>query len=104
MINFSKNKKLNGVLNEIYTDLIDDLGMDEILRYYNEFRGYSDYNIVEYGNMCIYYVDIYDLYERHGYKSTSKYSETKIWTTYKRQVGYIVRYIVRKERLNGKNN
>lgn len=89
---YSKNKKLNGVLNEIEEQLLG-LGLEEVKRYYNEFKYESDYNIVQYGNLLIYYDDVQDLYKKHGYKT--KFSDSKIWEIYKRQVGYVTRKLVR---------
>lgn len=94
MEKFSKNKKLNGVLNDIL-DSLKDLGIEEVKRYYNEFKGQKDYNIVDYGNLLIYYDDIRELYINNGYKSVLKMSDAKLYETYKRQVGYIVRFIIR---------
>ena len=96
MKKFSKNKKLNGVLNDIL-DSLKELGLEEVKRYYKEFRNYKDYNIVEYGNLLIYYDDIRELYKSNGYKSIEKMSDNKVWETYKRQVGYVARYMIREE-------
>ena len=95
MIKYSKNKKLNTLLQNIEKSLID-LGINEIKRYYNEFKNYSDYNIAQYGNLLIYYVDIRDLYIECGYSNSTinKMSDSKIWETYKRQVGYVVRKLL----------
>ena len=90
MIKYSKNKKLNSVLNEIHDQLID-LGLEEVKHYYNEFRYETDYNIAQYGNLLIYYVDVKQMYANCGYKSIEKMSDNKVWEIYKRQVGYIVR-------------
>ena len=94
MEKFSKNKKLNGVLNDIL-DSLKDLGIEEVKRYYNEFKGQKDYNIVEYGNLLVYYADIRELYVNNGYKSVLKMSDSKLYETYKRQVGYIIRFMIR---------
>lgn len=94
-MNFSKNKKLNGVLNAIYNDL-SELGLDEVKRYHNEFKYQPDYNIVEYANLLIYFDDIRELYKRNGYISMDKMSDQKVWTTYKRQVGYVARIMLKK--------
>lgn len=94
MKKFSKNLKLNNVLTGIYEDL-KDLGIDEIKRYYNEFKSEIDYNIVQYGNMLIYYYDIRKFYENAGYKSMEKMSDNKIWEIYKRQVGYVARLMLK---------
>ena len=92
MINYSKNKKLNNVLNTIREELLDEMPIEEIERYYKEFRGVSGYNIVQYGSMRIYYDDIRDLYA--DYKSLKNASDDKLWNIYIRQVGYIVRSII----------
>lgn len=94
MKNYSKNAKLNSVLNAIESSLLD-FGIDEVKRYYNEFKHKSDYNIAQYGNLLVYYDDVYKFYREHGYKSTDKLSHSKIWETYKHQVGYVVRELMR---------
>lgn len=99
MKKFSKNKKLNGVLNDIL-DSLKELGLEEVKRYYKEFGAYKDYNIVEYGNLLIYYEDIRELYKSNGYKSIDKMSDSKIWETYKRQVGYVTRFMIRGDGTN----
>ena len=71
-----------------------DLGLEEIERYYNTFGNEVDYNIAQYGNMLIYYDQIYDFYRKCGYKSTDKMSTDKIWSIYKSQVGYVARKII----------
>lgn len=97
---FSKNVKLNKALSGIYdqlkefdTDSETGESTDEVKRYYEDFKnsGEKDYNIAQYGNLLIYYVDIYKFYADCGYKTTTKFSATKIWDLYLRQVGYIVR-------------
>ena len=93
MNKFSKNVKLNKVLMEIEDSLLE-LGIDEVKRYYNQFKHEDDYNIVQYGNLLIWYNEIYDLYRSCGYKSTDKMTTDKIWDLYKRQVGYVVRCLV----------
>ena len=94
MNKYSKNKKLNTVLTRIEQDLLE-LGLDEVKRYYNEFRCYNDYNIVQYGNLLIYYDEVYEFYRECGYKSTDKMSNDKIWELYKRQVGFVARILIR---------
>ena len=100
MIKFSKNAKLNNALLGIYgqlkefdTDAETGKSTGEIKRYYNDFKndGEKDYNIAQYGNLLVYYSDIYKFYAGCGYKTTAKLSTTKIWDLYLRQVGYIVR-------------
>ena len=89
---FSKNHKLNAVLTAIYNSLCDRLGESEIKRYKEEYPREKDFNIVEYGNLLISHYDIRQLYRECGYRSLERYSDTKIWDTYKKQVGYIARH------------
>ena len=93
MNKYSKNVKLNKVLMEIESNLLD-LGLEEIERYYNTFRNEVDYNIAQYGNMLVYYNQIYDFYKKCGYKTTEKMNTSKIWSLYKNQVGYVARKII----------
>ena len=90
---YSKNSKLNKALKGIEADLLE-LSIDEIKRYYNVFKYEADYNIAQYGNLLVYYSDIYDFYKNCGYKSTDKMSTDKIWNLYKKQVGYVTRCLV----------
>lgn len=93
MKNFSKNKKLNGVLNDILESL-QEMGIEEVARYYNEFNNEIDYNIAQFGNLLIYYADVKELYRRNGYTSLDKMSDHKVWDIYKRQVGYVARTLI----------
>lgn len=92
MKKFSKNKKLNAVLNSIYEQL-SEFGWGEVKHYFDEFKSEPDYNIIQYGNLLIYYDDIKKLYKSCGYKT--KFTDNQIWDIYKRQVGYITRYIIK---------
>ena len=91
MKKFSKNKKLNYVLNDIYDDLLE-MGKDEIKRYMYNFPNEIDYNIYQYGNMRIYNDEIIELYK--NYKCLKNASIDKLIDIYKRQVGYIARLII----------
>lgn len=96
MEKYSNNKKLNGVLNEIREDLLsihdtEAESRKEIAHYKREFPNEIDFNLVQYGNMLIYYYDIRAMYARHGYKSMDRMSDAQVWDTYKRQVGYVAR-------------
>lgn len=93
MIKFSKNAKLNGVLNEIALDIMEAMDQNELLRYMKEFKNEPDYNIAEYGNLLIYYYDIEKMYKRNGYKTIPQWSNQRMWKLYRRQVGYVARYI-----------
>lgn len=93
MKNFSKNKKLNGVLNDILESL-QEMDIEEVARYYKEFNNEIDYNIAQFGNLLIYYADVKELYRRNGYTSLDKMSDHKVWDIYKRQVGYVARTLI----------
>ena len=95
---FSKNAKLNNALCGIYeqlkefdTDTETSKSTGEIKRYYNAYKNEKDYNIAQFGNLLVYYSDIYKFYANCGYKTTAKFSTNKIWDVYLRQIGYIVR-------------
>ena len=92
MKKFSKNVKLNAVLNGIYEDL-QELGVNEVRRYKEEFKHETDYNIAQYGNMLVYYYR--EMYKNAGYKSFDNMSDSKMWEIYKRQVGYMARMLLR---------
>lgn len=90
---YSKNIKLEKVLCSIEESLLE-LGLDEVKRYYKEFKNEPDYNIAQYGNLLIGYYEVFELYRNCGYKSTDKFSNQEIWDTYKRQVGYVARNLI----------
>lgn len=90
MKKYSKNVKLNNVLTTIEGQLLE-LGLEEVKHYYNEFKNESDYNIAQYGNLLVYYVDVKEMYKNCGYKSMDRMSDAKVWEIYKRQVGFVVR-------------
>lgn len=93
---YSKNVKLNTVLNQIKENLLQ-FGKDEIKRYMKEYPNEPDYNIVDYGNMLIYYWEVRQMYINARYKSfeDNRISDSKMWEIYKRQVGYVARQIIK---------
>lgn len=93
---YSKNVKLNTVLNQIENDL-KWLELPEIANYMQEFPNEPDYNIVQYGRMLVYYWEIRKMYINAGYKTfeNNKISDSKMWEIYKRQVGYVARQIMK---------
>lgn len=93
---YSKNTKLNTVLNQIEENLLQ-FGKDEIKRYMKEYHYETDYNISQYGNMLVYYWEIRKMYINAGYKTfeNNKISDSKMWEIYKRQVGYVARQIIK---------
>lgn len=100
MKTFSINPKLNGVLNEIYNDLLEisdteEQSRKEVKRYCKEFPRVADCNLAQYGNVLIYYYQVRDMYTKHGYKSVERMSDNKVWSIYLQQVGYIARMIAK---------
>lgn len=97
---WSKNAKTNAVLSEIADDLLnicdtESESLEGIRRYMREFPREIDYNLAQYGNMLVYYGQVREMYKRAGYKSVDRLSDTDLWETYRRQVGYIARAIVK---------
>lgn len=88
---FSKNNKLNYVLNDIYNDLIE-LGKNEIKRYMHDFPNEMDYNIYQYGNMRVYNDEIRILYS--DYKCLKNASIDKLINIYKRQIRFMANLII----------
>lgn len=93
---YSKNVKLNTVLNQIENDL-RYFEIPEIARYMQDFPNEPDYNIAQYGNMLIYYAEIREMYIDAGYKSFegNRISDNKMWEIYKCQVGYVARELMK---------
>lgn len=93
---YSKNTKLNTVLNQIEENL-NYLELSEIAYYMKEYPNEPDYNIAQYGNMLVYYWEIRKMYINAGYKTfeNNKISDSKMWEIYKRQVGYVARQIIK---------
>lgn len=92
MNKYSKNNKLNKVLMTIEEE-VKALTLGEVVRYYVDFNRESDYNLAQYGNLRVYYSDVRELYKE--YKTLESWSNSKIWELYKRQVGYVVRCLLR---------
>ena len=93
MTKYSSNKKTNAVLNCIEQQL-QDLGIEEIKHYKQEFPNELDYNLVQYGCLLVYYEDIRQMYITAGYKAEN-WSNEKLWQSYKRQVRYIVNQLLK---------
>lgn len=98
MKHFSNNPKYNKVANEIYNDLLtihetETESIDEINHYKKAFPKEPDFNLVQYGNMLIYYSDVRELFARCGYsaKHLARLSDSKIWEMYIYRVGFVVR-------------
>lgn len=80
--------KKSKLITAVYYQLLD-MGEEEILHYVHEFRNYIDYNIVQYGNLLIYYTDIAELMESCEYK-VQNYTNDQIWNYYKKIVREVV--------------
>lgn len=98
---WSKNKKLNNALGQIAVQLLEMCSryiesLEQIQHYYAEFPKEADYNIVQYGNLLVYYYDIREFYKNCGYsvKGVNRRSNAEIWDLYKRQVGYVARTLL----------
>ena len=91
MVKFSKNKKLNYILNDIYNYLMK-MGKNEIKRYMHDFPNEMDYNIYQYGNMRVYNDEIRILYM--DYKCLKNASINKLVSIYKRQIRYMANLII----------
>ena len=95
MYNYSKNKKLECALNGIQLQITEcfettEEMISELRRYKKEFPREVDYNFAQYGNLLVYYNEIYTFYRLCGYKSMDKFSTSKIWKLYKGQVGFVI--------------
>lgn len=92
---YSKNVKLNNVLNQIEKSLIC-FGKPGIQRCMESFPDEPDYNIVHYGKTVICYWEIRKMYIDAGYESfrRNRISDNKMWEIYRRQVGYVARKLM----------
>lgn len=102
MNKYSPNKKLEACLCNIELDLLSmcehkEESLNEIRRYMREFPKEPDYNLAQYGNLLIYYNQVRDFYLDCGYKSMRNMSDSKIWATYLRQVGYVARRLIKEK-------
>lgn len=103
MNKYSPNKKLEACLCNIELDLLSmcdrqEESLNEIRRYMREFPREPDYNLAQYGNLLIYYDQVRDFYLDCGYKSMRNMSDSKIWATYLRQVGYVARKLMERRK------
>lgn len=102
-IRWSRNPKLEKLMLAVEAQL-NELGIEEVCNYVENFdwKSYPDYNIVQYGNVLIYYDDIRNLYRECGYKWAETASDLKLWESYKRCVGFVAQELVKEfHELNG---
>lgn len=105
MKKYSKNAKLNKVLNEIRDQLLsihdtENESLNEIKRYVDYFGfnpDHLDYFIYENGNVLIYNYQIRELYKE--YKSLASASMEKLIEIYRRQVGYMARQLLKENNM-----
>lgn len=105
MKSYSKNAKLNRVLNEIREQLLsihdtENESLQEIKRYVDYFGfdyKHLDYFIYEDGNVLVYNYQIRELYKE--YKSLESASIEKLIDIYKRQVGYMARELLKENNM-----
>lgn len=102
------------VLNAIYSDIweyLEELGIDEVKHYMNAFPRETDFNLVQYGCMRIYYCEIREMYANAGAKGyldvykrgrgenvagDYKISNDQLWENYKRDVRRIAQIFARR--------
>ena len=97
---YSVNKKLATLLNMIETEIFERYDNEadviaELKNYCTFHHNEPDYSFAQYGCARVYYEDVYSLYREAGYTSTDKYTESHLWETYRRQVGYVIREILK---------
>lgn len=56
----------------IYEDILENIGIDEVKRYYKTFKHESDYNVAQFGNLLVYYYQVRKFLIDCGF---SKYDE-----------------------------
>jgi hypothetical protein len=101
-------------LQAIYSDIwayLEELGAPELLHYMGAFPLEPDYNLVNYGEMRIYYDEIREMYIKAGarrcaetYKRSRgdsrrgdyKISDSELWKKYRRDVGHVAREMRRR--------
>lgn len=79
---------------ELKNQILDNIGLEEMKRYYKEFKNQLDYNIAQYGNLLIYYTEVRDFYKDLNFTDYLNYSDEKIWEQYKKDIGIVVRKMI----------
>ena len=92
---FSKNAKLNGLMSEMYDSILsfcdtEEESRNEIQRYKNEHNDKAGVEMCQDGCLLCYYDDVRDLYEKHNYKTVTRFSNPKLWEIYKRQINSLI--------------
>lgn len=63
--------------------------LSKIKRYMEHFPHEPDFNIVQYGNLLVYYNQLREFYHDCGCESMEDKSDDEVWETYKKHVGYV---------------
>lgn len=100
----SKSKARQNVYADIW-GYLEELGAEEVRHYVSGFPREIDYNLVQYGEMRVYYDEIRDMYANAGYNRVTevykrasrnaergdyKVSDSELWDMYKRDVRNVV--------------
>ena len=72
----------------------EEESLSEVRRYMDEFPKEPDYNIVQHGNLLVYYNDIRLFYNRNNYDVTDMNDE-EVWEMYKMHVGKSVKQLMK---------
>lgn len=68
--------------------------LSEIKRYADHFPKEPDFNIVQYGNLLVYYNQIYDFYRDCGCGFVKDKNDDEIWEMYKKHVGLVANQLL----------
>lgn len=80
----------------------EEESLSEIKRYADHFPKEPDFNIVQYGNLLVYYDQIHDFYRDCGYEFAKDKNNDEIWEMYKKHVGLAANQLLNKK--NGMTN
>lgn len=88
-------KVYNGILEQLKSiHDTEEESLHEVLHYYRSFPREVDFNIVQYGSLLVYYVQVREFYEQCEYPNVDKMSNDELWELYKKDVGYVVRTLI----------
>lgn len=88
-------KVYNGILEQLKS--IHDTeqeSLDEVRHYAKHFHLISDFNIVQYGSLLVYYDDIRDFYKDCGYPNIEQMENDELWDMYRKNVGYVAKMML----------
>ena len=70
--------------------------LSEIKRYMEHFPHEPDFNIVQYGNLLVYYDQLREFYHDCGCESMKDKNDDEVWETYKKNIGYVANQLIKK--------